>query len=119
MGTILALVLRAEIHAMQRLPRAQACVSSGRLVTCAKASTGQRDGTSGQKIGQASLTWAFSEAAVWCVRNHPAGQTSRARLARRQGKGQAVTVLAHPVARAVYDMCKRETAGDRDKFLHA
>ena len=63
-GKSLALVLRYEIHAIRRFPRVQAFVSSGRLVKCAKESAGTRDGTSGKKIGHASLQWACSEAAV-------------------------------------------------------
>ena len=100
-GTILARVLLSEIHAMHRLPRVQACVSSGRLGKCAKESAGQRDGTAGQQLGHADLTWAVSEAAGLCLRNHPAGQKSRARLGKQQGQGQAFTVLAPTRARAV------------------
>jgi len=33
------------------------------------------------------------------------------------GKGKALTVLAHQLARAVYDMLKRNTAFDMDKFF--
>jgi transposase len=64
MGKLLSLVLRDEIHALERFPRGQDCASYCRLVTCAKASAGKRSGTSGAKIGHAHLTWAFSEAAV-------------------------------------------------------
>jgi len=63
-GEILSLVLLYEIHDIHRFPRVQDFVSYCRLVTCAKASAGKRDGTSGSKIGHAYLTWAFSEAAV-------------------------------------------------------
>ena len=38
-----------------------------------------------------------------CLRNHPAGPTYRARLAKKHGQGKALTVLAHQLARAVYD----------------
>jgi Transposase IS116/IS110/IS902 family len=116
-GTILALVLRYAIHAIHRCPRVQAFVSSCRLVTCAQESAGTRDGTSGQTIGNASLTGAFSEAAVLCLRNNPAGQQSLARFEKNHGKGKALTGLAHHLARAVYDLLKRETAVDLDKFF--
>jgi transposase len=76
---ILSRVLLYEMHDIARFPRVQDFVSSGRLVTCAKASAGKRYGTSGTKIGNASLTWAFSEAAVLFLRNHPAGQKYLAR----------------------------------------
>lgn len=109
-GTILALVMLSAIHASQRFPRVQDGVSSCRLVTCATAAAGQRYGTSGQPIGQASLQWAFAEAAVLCLRNHEAGHTSLARLAKTHGTGKALTLRAHALARAVYDMLNRDVA---------
>jgi transposase len=118
-GKILALVLLYEIHDINRFPRVQEFVSYCRLVKCAKESAGKRYGTSGKKIGNAYLKWAFSEAAVLFLRNNPAGQKYLARLERRHGKGKALTVLAHKLARAVYYMLQRDTAFDRDKFLHA
>ena len=75
----------------QRFPRVQAFVSYGRLVKGAKASAGKRDGTSGTKIGNADLKWAFSEAAVLFFRAHPAGQKYLARLEKKHGKGKALT----------------------------
>jgi transposase len=44
-GKSLALVLRDEIHAIQRFPRVQEFVSYGRLVKCVKESAGKRYGT--------------------------------------------------------------------------
>jgi transposase len=116
-GKILSLVLLYEIHDITRFPRVQDFVSYCRLVQCAKESAGKRYGTSGTKIGNAYLKWAFSEAAVLFLRNNPAGQKSLARLERKHGKGKALTVLAHKLARAVYYMLKRGTAFDMDQFL--
>jgi len=73
-GTILRLVLLDDIHALARFPRGQDVASSCRLVTWARESAGKRSGTSGTTIGNAQLTWACSEAAVLCVRDHPAAQ---------------------------------------------
>ena len=73
-GKMLRVVLRYELQAMSRFPRVQDGVSDGRLGTCAQPSAGKRDGTSGAQLGKASLTWAFSEAAVLLLRNHPVGQ---------------------------------------------
>lgn len=101
LGKLLARVLRYAIHDRQRFPRGQACVSSGRVVTCAQASAGQRDGTSGTNIGTAYLQWAFSEAAGLVRRDHPRGQKSLARWEKKPGQGKALTVVAHTVARAV------------------
>ncbi|MGH8071086.1 MAG: IS110 family transposase [Candidatus Entotheonellia bacterium] len=117
-GKILALVLLYEIHDLQRFPRVQEFVSYCRLVKCAKESAGKRYGTSGTKIGNAYLKWAFSEAAVLFLRANPRGQKYLARLEKKHGKGKALTVLAHKLARAVYYMCKRATAFDMHTFLH-
>jgi transposase len=96
----------------------QEFVSYCRLVKCAKESAGKRYGSSGTKIGNAYLTWAFSDAAVLFLRANPAGQKYLARLEKQHGKGKALTVLAHQLARAVYDMGKRDTVFDLDKFFH-
>jgi transposase len=88
------------------------------LVKCAKESAGKRYGTAGAKIGNAYLKWAFSEAAVLFLRNNPAGQKYLARLEKHHGKGKALTVLAHKLARAVYYMLKRDTAFDMQKFFN-
>jgi transposase len=117
-GKILSLVLFYEIHDISRFPRVQDFVSYCRLVKCAKESAGKRYGTSGAKIGNAYLKWAFSEAAVLFLRNNPVGQKYLARLEKKHGKGKALTVLAHKLARAVYYMLRRDTVFDMDKFLH-
>ena len=73
-GKILSLVLLYEIHDIARFPRVQDFASYCRLVKCAKESAGKRSGTSGTKIGNAHLKWAFSEAAVLFLRDNPAAQ---------------------------------------------
>lgn len=117
-GKILSLVLLYEIHDIRRFPRVQEFVSYCRLVKCAKESAGKRSGTSGTKIGNAYLKWAFSEAAVLFLRDNPAGQKYLARVEKQHGKGKALTILAHKLARAVYYMLKRESAFDMHKFLN-
>jgi transposase len=117
-GKILALVILYEIHDIGRFARVQDFVSYCRLVKCARESAGKRTaGSSGKKIGNAHLKWAFSEAAVLFLRRNPAGQKYYAKLTRKHGKGKALTVLAHKLARAVYYMLKREQAFDMQRFL--
>jgi len=118
-GKILSLVLLYEMHDIARFPRVQDFVSYCRLVKCAKESAGKRYGTSGTKIGNAYLKWAFSEAAVLFLRNNPAGQKYLARLEKKHGKGKALTILAHKLARAVYYMLKRGVVFDPDTFLQS
>lgn len=118
-GEILSLVLLYAIPDIQRLPRGQDCVSYCRLVQCATESAGKRYGPSGNKIGNAYLTWAFSAAAVFCLRNHPQGQKSLARLEKKPGKGKALTVLAHQLARTVSSMLQHATAFDMQQLLQS
>jgi transposase len=87
-GELLSLVLLYELHDIQRFPRVQDFVSYCRLVKCAKESAGKRYGTSGTKIGNAYLKWAFSEAAVLFLRTNPAGQKYLARLENKHGKAR-------------------------------
>ena len=101
LGQIRSLVRLDDSHPSDRVPRGQDVAADGRLVTCAKAAAGHRSGTSGTHIGQAHLTWAFSAAAVFCLRDHPAGQTCLTRLAHTPRQGQALTSFAHHFARAV------------------
>ena len=118
-GKLLSLVLLYEIHDIDRFPTVQDFVSYCRLVKCAKESAGKRLGTSGKKIGNAHLKWAFSEAAALFLRNNPAGQKYLARLEKKHAKGKALTILAHKLARAVYYMLKHKTAFNMAKFLHS
>jgi transposase len=117
-GKILSLVMLYEIHDIARFPRVQDFVSYCRLVKCAKESAGKRYGTSGTKIGNAYLKWAFSEAAVLFLRDNPAGQQYLPRLEKKHGPGKALTVLAQKLARAVYYMLTRDTVFDMATFLH-
>ena len=94
-GKILSLVLLYEIHDIDRFPRVQDFASYCRLVKCAKESAGKRLGTSGKKIGNAHLKWAFSEAAALFLRNNAPGQKYLTRLEKRHDKGKA---LDHPGA---------------------
>jgi transposase len=117
-GQILALVILYEVQDINRFPRVQDFVSYCRLVKCAKESAGKKYGTSGKKIGNAYLKWAFSEAAVLFLRNNPEGQKCLARLEKKHSKGKALTILAHRLARVVYHLLRRDHAFDMQKFLN-
>jgi transposase len=113
-GKILSLVLLYEIHDIHRFPSVQDFASYSRLVKCSKESGGKRLGTSGNKIGNAHLKWAFSEAATLFLRNNEAGQKYLARLEKKHDKGKALSILAHKLGRAVYYMLKCKVAFDLD-----
>ena len=87
------------------------CVIASRL------SAGKTYGTQGNKIGNAHLKWAFSEAAVLLLRhNHNATQYLE-KLQKRMSKAKALSALAHKLGRCVYYMLKKETVFDETRFL--
>ena len=118
-GKILSLVILYEIHDINRFERPQELASYARLVKCARESAGKIRGTGGRKIGNVHLKWAFSEAAVGFLRKNPDGKRYYNRLERKHGKGKALTVLAHKLARAVYYIWKKDKVFDQEKFLAA
>jgi transposase len=75
-GRILGMTILYEIHDISRFPRVQDFVSYCRLVKSAKESAGKRMGTSGKKIGNVHLKWAFSEAAVLFLRRNPLARST-------------------------------------------
>ena len=115
-GPILGMVLLYEIHDIRRFPRVQDFASYARLVKCAAESAGKRMGTSGAKIGNVHLKWAFSEAAVLSLNNNDVKKYF-ARLEKKHGKGKALSVLAHRLGRTVYFMMKREEAFRMEEFV--
>lgn len=116
-GRILTLVLLYEIEDVNRFPRVQEFLSYARLIKCQKASAGKLLGYSGKKIGNVHLKWAFSEAAVLFLRANPEGQRYVERLAKKHGKGKALSILAAHLGRAVYAMLKRREPFDPAKFV--
>jgi transposase len=116
-GQILALVILYEIQDIARFPRVQDFVSYCRLVKCAKESNGKRLGTSGKKIGNVHLRWAFAEAAVLFIHQSQPGKAYFTKLERKHGKAKALTVLAHKLGRTVYYMLSREQAFDLNRFV--
>jgi hypothetical protein len=117
LGEMLRRGRRYAIHAIPRFPRGQDVVSYCRLVKWAKESAGKRYGTSGPKMGNAYLKWAFSEAPGRFLWANPAGQKSLTRLEKKQSQGKALTVLAHKFARAVSYLFQRQTAFALPTFL--
>jgi len=116
-GKILALTIDYEIGDVARFPTVQDFASYARLVKPSKESAGRLRGHGGQKIGNAHLKWAFSEAAVLFLRNNPAGHKLLARYERKHGKPKALSILAHRLGRAVYSILKRKTVFDMQTFI--
>lgn len=116
-GRILALTILYEIGNIQRFDSVQKFASYARLVKCKAESAGKYYGTQGNKIGNAHLKWAFSEAAVLYLRGNTQAQQYLQKLQKRMHKAKALSALAHKLGRAVYFMLKNEKVFDEQRFL--
>ena len=107
------------IESISRFPRVQDFVSYSRLVKCAKESNGRRYGSSGKKMGNAHLRWAFSQAAQLFLKSNEPGKKYLQKMTNKHGKGKALSILAHKLGRAVYYVLKNKEAFDQNRFLSA
>lgn len=117
-GPILSLTFLYELHDVARFPRVQEFLSYARLVKSQKSSAGKIIRTSGDKIGNAHLKWAYSEAAVSFLQKNPRGQKFIQRLRSKHGRGKALSILAARLGRASYFMLRRSEPFDLDRFLN-
>jgi len=116
-GLILALTIIYEIGDIKRFGSVQKFASDARLVKCKAESAGKSYGTQGNKIGNAHLKWAFSEAAVLHIRGNDKVKRYLLTLQKRMCKAKALSVLAHKIGRCVYFMLINGTPFDEHKFL--
>lgn len=92
-------------------------ISYARLVKCSHESAGKRVKGGHNKIGNAHLKWAFSEAAVLFLRNNEPAKKMQQRLTSRYGKGKALSLIAQKLGRTVYYMLKRKELFDAKRFF--
>ena len=113
----LASTIIYEIGDIHRFESVQNFASYCRLVKCKAESAGKSYGTQGNKIGNAHLKWAFSEAAVLYLRGNDNAKRYLEKLQKRMSKAKALSVLAHRLGRCVFYMLKNETIFDEKRFL--
>ena len=116
-GDILAQTILYEVHTIERFPRVQDFLSYSRLVKCQKQSAGKNYGSSGKKIGNVHLKWAFSEASIMMLRNDEIKKYLQ-KLQRKHAKGKAISILSTQIGRTVYTLLKKKKSFDMDKFLN-
>ena len=93
-GKVLALTILYEIHDITRFDRVQEYASYARLVKCQRQSGGKTLGTSGAKMGNVHLRWAFSKAAVLFLRHTKDGKKLLATIEKKHGKGKRAPLSA-------------------------
>ena len=116
-GKVLALILLYEIHDIRRFPEVGPFLSSARLVRCAHESAGKKQGTGGNKIGNAHLKGAFSEAACLFLRTSEQAKKWLARREKKHGKAPALGALAARLGRTVYHLLRKQEVFDAKRFF--
>jgi transposase len=116
-GKVLALILLYEIHDIRRFPEVGQFLSYARLVRCSHESAGKKQGTGGNKIGNAHLKWAFAEAACLFLRESDQAKKWLARREKKHGKARALGALAARLGRAVYHLLRKREVFDRQRFF--
>ena len=116
-GKILALVLLYEIHDSSRFPEVGQFLSYARLVRCAHESAGKKQGSGGNKLGNAHLEWAFAEAACLFLRASDQAKKWRARRQKKHGKARALGALAARLGRTVSHLLRKQEVFDRQRFF--
>ena len=84
---------------------------------CAHESAGKKKGSGGNKIGNAHLKWAFSEATALFLRESEPGKRWLARREKRRGKARALGAFAARLGRAVYHLLRKQQAFDAQRFF--
>ena len=116
-GPILSMVILYEIYDINRFPTVGNFISYARLVKCTHESAGKRVKGGHNKIGNAHLKWAFSEAAVLFLRNNEPAKKMQQRLTSKYGKGKAISLIAQKLGRTVYHMLKHKELFDAKRFF--
>jgi transposase len=115
-GPIPALVLRYEIHDLDRFERVGQFRSYCRLVRCDHEPAGKKPGWGGKKIGNAHLRWAFAEIACLFRRGSERARTGKQRQEKKHRVGRALAILATRLGRSAFPMTRKDQAFDEERF---
>jgi len=117
-GEITSLTILYETHTIHRFKMPQQFCSYCRVVRADNSSAGKDyGGSSKDKIGNASLKWAFSEIAMAMLRTCAPVASWHQEQAREHGKSGAHARLRHKLALAVYSILKYGQTFDLEKFV--
>jgi transposase len=116
-GKVLALILLDETHDLRRFPEVGQFLAYARLVRCAHESAGKKQGTGGNRIGNAHRNWAFCEAAGLFLRESAQAKRWLTRRQKKHGKARALGALAARLGRTVYHLLRKRAVFDAKRFF--
>ena len=105
-GPILGLTIVLETGEISRFADAGCYSSYCRCVGSQRLSNGKRKGEGNRKAGNKYLSWAFSEAAHFCVRYEPLAKRFYERKKAKTNAIVAIRACAHKLARAAYHVMR-------------
>lgn len=111
-GKVLGLTIMLETGDIARFKRASHYASYCRTVDSKRTSNGKVKGQGNAKAGNKYLSWAFSEAAHFCVRFDPLAQRFYQRKKAKTNGIIAIRAVARKLARASWMMLKHQTPYD-------
>lgn len=116
-GPVLGLTIMLETGDIHRFAQVGHYSSYCRCVKAGRFSNGKRKGTGNAKAGNKYLSWAFSEAAHFCVRFEPKARRFYERKRSRTNGIVAIRATAHKLARASYYMLKQQEPFDAARLF--
>lgn len=116
-GPILGLTIMLETGDVHRFPSVGDYSSYCRQVKTERLSNGKKNGAGNTKAGNKYLSWAFAEAAHFCVRWVPVAKRFYERKRQKTNDIVAIRAIAHKLARASYYMLKDQTPFDANRLF--
>ena len=117
-GNILAMTIMLEVGDIRRFPTAGDYISYCRCVKSEKYSNNKKKGKNNAKNGNRYLSWAYVEAANYCIRYCKKAEIFYQRKhASSQKKALAIKALSSKLARASYYIMRDDVIFDEDKLF--
>ena len=116
-GDILGLTIMSEVGDIKRFAKAGHYSSYCRCVSSKKMSNGKKKGENNKKNGNRYLSWAYVEAANFCIRNCPGAQRFYQRKLAKTNRVVAIKALSNKLAKASYYIIKDRVLFDAKKLF--
>ena len=105
-GKILAMVIMMEVGDIGRFKKVGNYCSYCRCVKSERISNGKKKGAGNKKNGNKYLSWAYVEAANFCIRHNPQAEKFYQRKKAKSNGIVAIKALSNKLARASYYMMR-------------
>ena len=111
-GKILAMVIMMEVGDIGRFKKVGNYCSYCRCVRSERISNGKKKGAGNKKNGNKYLSWAYVEAANFCIRHNPQAEKFYQRKKAKSNGIVAIKALSNKLARASYYMMRDQVPFD-------